>query len=225
VDAQVAHDAPVLRGLDALGDQRGPEDLRDLEKCAQSLHFLRTLAETRSEILVDLHDVGLGLRPQAQARAAIAEVVQCQHHSRRVDGPRRPVERRYVAHMLMFGDLDHQHARPQTERVDGAGDRIDGPLAKHLQQRGRAQVDEQPPGLPHPSPCLQSDADAGNLEVRVTSKSTLGPSSRQTTQAEPFDRAVTRRRAECGHADIDPPRPEPGHAPVTFRTQHQDFTR
>jgi hypothetical protein len=74
-DPQVLHELEVLAALDSLGDDARPARLRDVLDRPQELQLHRIARDARDEMLVRLHELGLELRPQAQAREALAQVV------------------------------------------------------------------------------------------------------------------------------------------------------
>ena len=164
-DAEVAHHPQVIGFLDALGDQRGAEDLGDLHQRTQGLQLLGVAAQVGGEVLVDLDDVGLQLRPEPQAGAAVAEVVEREHHAGRMQLLGDLAEAFDVAHMFVFGDLDHQHARLEPELAHGLANGVDRARPRRLQQGRGAHVHEQPARLRQRRPLAERRRDAGDLEV------------------------------------------------------------
>ena len=110
-NVQVAQRAQVFVGFDALGHQCGAEHLGDALDGLQHLQLLGMDRDVAHEVLVDLHEVGLHLGPEAQARMAVAEVVQRQPGPAGVHGAQRAQQPGHVGDAFVLGDLDDQHAR------------------------------------------------------------------------------------------------------------------
>ncbi len=143
LDAQVPHDPQLGVRLDAFGDERRPESLGKAGETLQGLYLDRFDVQVVDEVLVDLDDFRTELRPEPQARPAVAEIVE---REAQAFGPQRGGgldQARQVGNVLMLGDLDHDGRRRDGRRLEGAHDAGHREPVHHLDDGERAQVQEQ----------------------------------------------------------------------------------
>ena len=143
LDAQVTHGLEVIGGLDAFGHHGGAHGLGDTHQCSHGLHLVGLVGHVAGEVLVDLDVVGLQLGPQAQAGAAVTEVVQRELHAVGAQGPDRVDQRRQVAHAFVFRQLDHHGRGRQPEAAQGGDAALQGFTAQDVHQGFGAEVDEE----------------------------------------------------------------------------------
>ena len=197
-DAEVAHQVQIVECLDALGDECRAERLRDLLQRAQRLQLLGVLAQIAGEVLVDLDDLGLELGPQAQARAAVAEVVQRELDlvpAQAADSRRQRIE---VTHVLVLGELDDDAFGGDRCAARQRHDRFELALREHSHQRRGAQVEKQStrpavdgPGAQRQSHALDLQLDRGPFQARGSEQLVGGPP------------AAARRRANQRFVAVD----------------------
>jgi hypothetical protein len=162
-DAEVAHHLQVLSRLQPFGDHRRAEDLGDVHQRAQRLQLVAMRGDVAREVLVDLHQIRLELGPQAQAGAAVAEVVQRDAHPRAAHGLGGVQQALDVAHLLMLGELEHDGRRRQSVPAQ-PGEHVVA-FVEGLHQRTRTDVDEQLARCRELGPAPQRRARARDLQV------------------------------------------------------------
>ena len=143
LDAQVADGLEVVGRLQAFGHHGGAQCFGDAGERTHGLHFVGLPRHIAREVLVDLDVIRLQLGPQAQAGAAIAEIIERDLHAMGPQGPQRLDERRQVTHPFVLGQLDHHGGGRQAkapQRGDAALQRF---AMEHMHQRFRAQVHEE----------------------------------------------------------------------------------
>ena len=161
---QVVQQAQVGGVFYAFGNQLGVEHLCQPLQRLQGLQFVAVARQVAAKVLVDFDVGGAQLRPQPQAGAAIAKIVQRQLDARAAQLLAHTQQLGKVAHPFFFGDFQHQLVgldAVQAHFVHHAGSAV---LLARVYQCIRADVDEQPscgPGLP---PLLERLTQAKQVE-------------------------------------------------------------
>ena len=110
-DAEIAKRSQVVTGLDALCDQCGPECFAHGDDGTDHFEVLHVAGEIACEELVELDELRLELRPTAQVRMTVSEIVQRQSHAGCAQRLDRAHQRLRVGCAVMLGQLDHELAR------------------------------------------------------------------------------------------------------------------
>ena len=165
-DVEVTQHAQVVLGFDALGHELGAEHVGNAFDGAQHLQVLGLFDKVVYEIFVDLHVVGFDFRPQPQAGASVAKVVQRQAHAGGVHGLDGLAQRNHVGHAVVLGDFQHQHPGQNAEVAQGRAQLACAAQCHTADQRIGTDVHEQPPCGAQGGPVPQGDIDAHQFKVR-----------------------------------------------------------
>ena len=135
-DADVLGHAEVVGVLDPLGDHLRAAVLRDVLDRAQELQLHRVARDPGNEVLVGLDVLGLELGPEAQAREALAQVVDRHAESHRSVEHQRLVDEAEIHGRVVLGELDHHASRLQVEGAHEAACALLLETALHDELRG-----------------------------------------------------------------------------------------
>jgi hypothetical protein len=118
----VRQESPLLLGLDALGERRRPQALRQLDDRADHAAGVRVVREVADECPVDLQDVHAHVLQPRQRRVAGPEVVQRQPEARGSQLAQDPLRAVGVDRRGRLDDLDHDAGRIEVSQVHQLGD-------------------------------------------------------------------------------------------------------
>lgn len=162
---QVAQQAQVGRVLDALGNQLRAKHLRQPLQRLQRLQLVGVARQVVAEIRADLDVKRAQFRPQAQAGAPVAKIVQRQLYARAAQLLAHAQQLGKVAHALFFGDFQHQLLRVDAVQPHLVHHVVYAVLLAGVYQRIGPDVDEQPPALAGLAPLLERLAQAEQVEL------------------------------------------------------------
>ena len=163
-DADVLHHAEIVGVLDALGDHQRAAVLGDVLDRAQELQLHRVVRDAGDEMLVGLHVLGLQLRPEPQAREALAQVVDGDAESHRAVQHQRLVHEAEVERRIVLGELDH-HARRARARATCRKRSTRCWLEAALQDDLRRDVEEEAARDPRSAKRAQDLLDAEEVQL------------------------------------------------------------
>jgi hypothetical protein len=167
----------------------GIKHFRDLHQRAQGLQVLRVVGDVTGEVLINFDDVGLDLRPQAQAGMAIAKIVQRELHAERAEVIHRPGQRIEILYALVLGDLEYQTAGLHFRVAERAAQGFNPQFVQHIYQHVGADIDEQAAGRLPLNPAFNSQNQGFGFELELEA-----PCCGGTVSNELFDMASSKRQ-------------------------------
>ena len=160
VHPQVTQHHQLVGVLHAFGNQPRAKGVGQLLQRPQRLELVAGLVHVADEVFVDLDELRAQLRPQPQAGAPVAEIVQRQRAAVPAQHRQGLLNRVHVLHMLVLRQFHHHARQWQAGRAGLAQHPFQAIAHQGLDQGLGAEVDEQPAALGRAGPGLQGQAQA-----------------------------------------------------------------
>ena len=161
-DAEVAHRGEFGLGFDAFGDQVHVAGVGDFVHGLDELELQRVVGDAADEVAVDLDEFGPYLRPDAQVREALAEIVDGELVAELAVDVEHGAQGAEIRDVLVLGKLDDDLARRQADPVEQSLRVAVG--EGRVGQAADADVEEQAPGQLPAREFVQYDFAAQALE-------------------------------------------------------------